>query len=232
MCPNDADIVAQNGVAVVECSWARLDEIPFKKISSPHERIRKSSWTATLKSKTVLLTRATPVPYLIAANPVNYGKRMLNGGHLHSSRADSEDALTHTAHKLTCTEAIAAALYITGQPAKAEQLLSKFGWGDTFWTMNKCGLFFLSALLVVRISRLKRRTSAYRALLDQYLECTDADSIRAKERDIADSLAREEEERRAFFFALWTCQRRTVSRLTHPEIIQVKLRIKRRTSGL
>lgn len=27
------------GLAVVECSWARLDEIPWRKIASPHERL-------------------------------------------------------------------------------------------------------------------------------------------------------------------------------------------------
>ena len=31
--------MAQCGLAVVECSWARLDEVPFNRISSPHERL-------------------------------------------------------------------------------------------------------------------------------------------------------------------------------------------------
>lgn len=29
-----------SGLAVVECSWARLDEVPFNKIKSPYERLR------------------------------------------------------------------------------------------------------------------------------------------------------------------------------------------------
>jgi pre-rRNA-processing protein TSR3 len=51
--PADRDIILTNGLAVVECSWARLDDVPFGRISSPHERL---------------------LPYLVATNPTNYGK--------------------------------------------------------------------------------------------------------------------------------------------------------------
>ncbi|KAI0761103.1 hypothetical protein BC629DRAFT_1043013 [Irpex lacteus] len=92
--PADRDIVAQNGLAVVECSWARLEDVPFGKIASPHERL---------------------LPYLVATNPVNYGKPW----------------------RLNCVEALAAAFYITGFDSFAERLLSCFGWGHSFWTVNK-----------------------------------------------------------------------------------------------
>jgi len=91
--PCDRDIIEESGLAVVECSWARLEEVPFVKIRSPHERL---------------------LPYLVATNPVNYGKPW----------------------RLNCVEALAAALYIVGLDQPAEILLSKFGWGHSFWEVN------------------------------------------------------------------------------------------------
>jgi len=91
--PCDRDIIEENGLAVVECSWARLEEVPFAKIRSPHERL---------------------LPYLVATNPVNYGKPW----------------------RLNCVEALAAAFYIVGLDQPAEVLLSKFGWGHSFWEVN------------------------------------------------------------------------------------------------
>eukprot|EP00003_Mantamonas_plastica_P000181 TRINITY_DN1016_c0_g2_i2.p1 TRINITY_DN1016_c0_g2~~TRINITY_DN1016_c0_g2_i2.p1 ORF type:complete len:188 (+),score=86.79 TRINITY_DN1016_c0_g2_i2:1-564(+) len=54
------------------------------------------------------------VPFLIAANPVNYGKPM----------------------KLTCAEAIAAALYITGFDEQANVVMEQFKWGPVFYELN------------------------------------------------------------------------------------------------
>eukprot|EP00735_Rhodelphis_limneticus_P014470 TRINITY_DN84_c0_g1::TRINITY_DN84_c0_g1_i1::g.14740::m.14740 TRINITY_DN84_c0_g1::TRINITY_DN84_c0_g1_i1::g.14740 ORF type:complete len:321 (-),score=61.43,sp/Q10409/TSR3_SCHPO/39.16/1e-64,DUF367/PF04034.8/8.9e-53,RLI/PF04068.10/1.5e-09,CD45/PF12567.3/0.066 TRINITY_DN84_c0_g1_i1:85-1047(-) len=90
----DREIIDQHGLCVVDCSWARLDDVPFARLQSPHNRL---------------------LPFLIAANPVNYGKPL----------------------KLSCAEAFAAALFIVGLRDEAEMVMGKFKWGHSFFELNE-----------------------------------------------------------------------------------------------
>ncbi|KAF2169710.1 hypothetical protein M409DRAFT_20125 [Zasmidium cellare ATCC 36951] len=92
--PADKDIMEQYGAAVVEASWNRIDEVPFNRIGGPNPRL---------------------LPYLIAANPTNYGKPW----------------------RLNCVEALAACFYICGRPEWAEEILSTFSYGESFIEINK-----------------------------------------------------------------------------------------------
>ncbi|BDD60651.1 ribosome bioproteinsis protein tsr3 [Monascus purpureus] len=91
--PADRELLEQHGAAVVECSWVRVQEIPWSRIGGKCERL---------------------LPYLIAANTVNYGRPW----------------------RLNCVEAIAACFYICGHEDWAKEVLKHFRYGDAFLDIN------------------------------------------------------------------------------------------------
>ncbi|ROT42745.1 DUF367 domain-containing protein [Sodiomyces alkalinus F11] len=91
--PADSELLEDYGAAVVECSWARTKEIQWSKVGGKCERL---------------------LPYLVAANTVNYGKPW----------------------RLNCAEALAAAFYICGKKDWAEQVLAPFSYGESFLEIN------------------------------------------------------------------------------------------------
>jgi len=91
LAPSDAPRAERRGLAVVDVSWKRnvFPAVP----------------------------QATPraLPYLLAANPVNYGKPF----------------------RLSSVEALAAALMIFGHMEPARAILAKFAWGEQFLALNR-----------------------------------------------------------------------------------------------
>jgi pre-rRNA-processing protein TSR3 len=87
----DAPAARRRGLCVLDTSWKSGT---FPRVSGCRERA---------------------LPYLVAANPVNYGKPV----------------------RLTSAEALAAALYIMGHVEQAEEVMSKFKWGPTFLRLNE-----------------------------------------------------------------------------------------------
>lgn len=81
------------GLAVVDCSWEKVKEAFSLKFKGINRRL----------------------PYLIAANPVHYGRLF----------------------ELSSLEAFAAALYIVGHDEQARKVLRIYKWGPVFLALNK-----------------------------------------------------------------------------------------------
>jgi len=86
---------AHRGIVVLDCTWGEVERI-FPKLKSKRMEERA-------------------LPYLLASNPVNYGKPFM----------------------LNSAEAFVAALYILGEKEQALEVASRFKWGNTFLALNK-----------------------------------------------------------------------------------------------
>ena len=87
-----ADLEIGDRLIALDCSWEQAERARF---SLPGEH------------------RA--LPFLVAANPINYGRPF----------------------RLTTIEALAAALVILGHREQAEEILTAVNWGETFLLLNE-----------------------------------------------------------------------------------------------
>ncbi|XP_054168837.1 18S rRNA aminocarboxypropyltransferase-like, partial [Oppia nitens] len=87
------------------------------------------------------------LPYLLASNPVNYG----------------------TVSKLSCVEAVASTLIITGFQSQADRYLSKFKWSTAFGQLNQW-------------------------LFDKYSQCLDSKQMVAAQQQIIEQLNNNDDE--------------------------------------
>lgn len=94
--PSDRSTAVKKGIGVIDCSWKDAERL-FK--------------------RRLLYTRyaSRSLPFLLAANPVNWGKP----------------------YKLSSLEAFSAALYIAGFKEQAKHILRIFTWGNNFIQLNQ-----------------------------------------------------------------------------------------------
>ena len=87
---------AERGILIFDCSWKQVSQERFEKL-------------------VVGMKQPRSLPFLLASNPVNFGKPFI----------------------LSTVEAFGAALYILGYRDQAENILSKFKWGPVFIEVNR-----------------------------------------------------------------------------------------------
>jgi pre-rRNA-processing protein TSR3 len=90
----DADAMLRHGLVAIDCSWKQAEE----------------AFGALLGR-----TRSRALPFLVAANPVNWGKPF----------------------RLSTAEALGAALHIAGHERQARDLLSALPFGQQFMDLNR-----------------------------------------------------------------------------------------------
>jgi pre-rRNA-processing protein TSR3 len=89
--PADREHAVKKGLVVMDLTWTNIDEFP-----RPKGTVERA------------------LPYLLASNPVNWGRPM----------------------ELNSAEAAVAALMILGETEQADAIVQKFGWGEEFLRMN------------------------------------------------------------------------------------------------
>ncbi|KAL7678064.1 hypothetical protein ACOME3_004291 [Neoechinorhynchus agilis] len=95
LCREDRQFVNSSGLATLDSSWKAMEG---------DQRLR-----------TLGQLHLRKLPYLVAANPTNYGKPS----------------------KLSCAEAFAAGLFLTGFISQSQKVLNEFGWGVEFFRINE-----------------------------------------------------------------------------------------------
>jgi len=89
--PADREHAVRNALVVMDLTWTNIDEFP--RMKGMNERA---------------------LPFLIASNPVNWGRPM----------------------ELNSAEAVVAALMILGEKEQASNFAGRFGWGEEFVRIN------------------------------------------------------------------------------------------------
>lgn len=93
--PEDAEQARNRGLCILDCSWEHA-EVTFK------------------KAKRIARLTSRSLPFLLAANPINYGKPW----------------------RMSSLEAAAAALTILGDTEHAKRVAAITNWGNTFMQLN------------------------------------------------------------------------------------------------
>ncbi|TYT62276.1 DUF367 family protein [Natrialba swarupiae] len=111
--------------------YRRMEQVPYGIVLNPHAEQALSpadledglgtlvaldcSWESAEAASFRMNGVHRALPFLVAANPVNYGRPF----------------------QLTTVEALAGALSILGEPERAAEILEPFRWGETFLTLNE-----------------------------------------------------------------------------------------------